>query len=367
MAAHYNRRMGRKPDPEARELAELDAWLSAGGFQRAKRPKGALARSRTQRDAQRKDPLPGTKPRPRKIRGRIEVLRPEWRHTPAWLTAGFSTRTGGFSTCFGGRDLNLSLLPADDPQAVERNRAAFLAALVRDRMQATTVALKQIHSGIIHVIHKAPRQALTGDGAVTNVPRMLLRVSVADCVPVLVADPRRKVVGAFHAGWRGTVQRIVEKGIGLMRMEYESDPRDLIAAIGPCIGACCYAVGEEVVDQFTTQFHYGQELFREVTDDDPIKRKYPLLFLTARAPGHSDLGPQIHLDLVEANRRQLLAAGLSPANIWGSGLCTSCRVDRLFSHRKEGGFTGRMVGAIGIFAGRGKASGSKRGGLRRSR
>src|SRR5439155_9426804 len=126
----------------------------------------------------------------------------------------------------------------------------------------------------------------------------------------LLTDTERKAVGAFHAGWRGTAKRIVEKGVGMMRLAYGSDPLEIRAAIGPCIRQCCYAVGEEVVDEFRSQFAYADSLFAHYFEDDPIKLKYPLLFLTARAPGHSNLGPQIHLDLVEANRRQLLDAGV---------------------------------------------------------
>jgi copper oxidase (laccase) domain-containing protein len=135
-----------------------------------------------------------------------------------------------------------------------------------------------------------------------------------------------------------------------MRMHYGSEPAQMHAAIGPCVGSCCYAVGREVVEEFHSQFGYAQELFHDVFDDDPVKKKYPLLFLTARAPGHSDLGPQTHLDLVEANRRQLIAAGLKPENIWTAGLCTSCNTDKLFSHRAERGQTGRMMGVVGLRA-----------------
>jgi copper oxidase (laccase) domain-containing protein len=103
-----------------------------------------------------------------------------------------------------------------------------------------------------------------------------------------------------------------------------------------------------VIDEFQSQFTYADELFSEVYDRDPIKEKYPLLFLTARAPGHSNIGPQTHLNLVEANRRQLLAAGIPEDHIWVAKECTSCRTDLLFSHRAEAGYTGRMMGVIGI-------------------
>src|SRR5258708_6695819 len=159
------------------------------------------------------------------------------------------------------------------------------------------------------------RAVLRGDGAMTNVPGVMLGVQVADCVPVLVADVRRRAVAAFHAGWRGTLARIVERGIGRMRLRYGSRPEDLVAVVGPSIGACCYSVGEEVRFEFESQFAYAPELFSEVYDSDPVRDKYPLLFLTARAPRHSNIGPQIHLDLWETNRRQLLDAGLKAKRI----------------------------------------------------
>jgi hypothetical protein len=190
--------------------------------------------------------------------------------------------------------------------------------------------------------------AIEGDGMMTAEHGILLGIQTADCIPVLIADTQKRVVAAFHAGWRGTVKRIVENGVGRMRLEFGSNPEDLSAAIGPGIRQCCYAVGEEVRGEFESQFTYTPELFREVYDSDPVKEKYPLLFLTARAPGHSNLGPSLHLDLIEANRRQLVDAGLRPENIFLQGDCTSCRTDHYFSHRGEHGFTGRMLSVIGI-------------------
>jgi len=278
-------------------------------------------------------------------RSKIEVLRAPNLELP-FVVHGFSTRGGGVSTVFGGKDLNLGIGKHDQAEPVAQNRKLFLEAIGGGEMKLQTV--RQIHSATIHCIDGLSAQPLSGDGLITGAPGLLLAIQVADCVPVLLLDPTHRSVGAFHAGWRGTAKRIVEKGVGLMQMSFGSDPAGLQAAIGPCIGQCCYAVGEEVIDEFHSQFDYAPTLFREVFDKDPIKRKYPLLFMTQRAPGHSDLGPQIHLDLVEANRRQLLAAGLKPQNIWSAGLCTSCHVDRLFSHRKEDGFTGRMMGVVGI-------------------
>src|SRR6185437_810756 len=133
-----------------------------------------------------------------------------------------------------------------------------------------------------------------------------------------------------------------------MRAVFGCRPEELYAAIGPCVHSCCYAVGGEVIDEFQSQFTYADALFSEVYDRDPIREKYPLLFLTARAPGHSNIGPQIHLDLVEANRRQLMAAGVPVEHIWSAEECTSCRTDLLFSHRAEAGYTGRMMAVAGL-------------------
>ena len=144
------------------------------------------------------------------------------------------------------------------------------------------------------------------------------------------------------------VKRIVEKGVGEMRRNFASNPRDLVAAIGPGVQGCCYEVGQEVRSKFESQFAYGSTLFREVKDSDPVRERYPLLFLTARAPGHSDLPVKIFLDLVEANRRQLIDAGLAPKNIEASAPCTACHSDLLFSFRADKGVTGRLMGVVGI-------------------
>lgn len=192
-----------------------------------------------------------------------------------------------------------------------------------------------------------PRQ-LVGDGLITDTPGLLLAIQTADCLPVIVADPQRHAIGVFHAGWRGTVKRIVEKGIGEMRKNFGSNPKHLIAAIGPGVQGCCYQVGEEVRSKFESQFAYGSRLFREVKDSDPVREKYPLLFLTARAPGHSDLPVQLFLNLVEANRMQLQDAGVPARNIDATASCTACHSDLFFSFRAEKGVTGRMMCVAGI-------------------
>jgi len=295
-------------------------------------------------------------------KSKLTVLRAHQLSQP-WLVHGFSTRLGGSSRAYGKGNLNLGFTPDDSRAAVERNRAAFLreiGAVTRQRSASRNtshtgtssvwplITLRQIHSDLIHCVDAIPDQPLTGDGMITATPGLLLAIQTADCLPVILVDAKRHVVGVFHAGWRGTVKRIVEKGVGEMQRCFGSRPRDLKAAIGPGIRGCCYEVGEEVRTKFESQFAYGASLFHEVKESDPVREKYPLLFLTARAPGHSDLPKKIFLDLVEANRRQLLDAGVPRKNIEASPLCTNCRPDLLFSYRAERGKTGRLMGVAGI-------------------
>lgn len=265
-----------------------------------------------------------------------------------WLAHGFSTRPGGFSRIYGGSALNLGFTRDDSKAAVERNRAAFLGELGVGDKPWPLVTLRQIHSDIIRFVDSPPDSQLIGDGLITATPGVLLGIQTADCLPIILVDPKRRAVGVFHAGWRGTVKRIVEKGAGEMLRCFGSRPRDLKAAIGPGIHGCCYEVGAEVREKFESQFAYAEKLFHEVEESDPVREKYPMLFLTARAPGHSILPKKIFLDLVEANRQQLLTVGVPAKSIEVSPLCTNCRTDLLFSYRAEKGRTGRMMGVVGI-------------------
>ena len=275
-----------------------------------------------------------------------------------WLAHAFSTRHGGVSRVYGGTALNLGFTKEDSRAAVERNRDLFLKELGASSGGKSwpLVALRQIHSDLIHRIDRKivdrieemPGQTLVGDGIVTDTAGLVVAIQTADCLPIVVVDPKRRAVGVFHAGWRGTVKRIVEKGVGEMRKHFGSNPRNLLAAIGPGVRGCCYDVGDEVRIKFESQFAYGASLFREVKESDPVREKYPLLFLTARAPGHSELPVKLFLDLVEANRRQLVDAGVMAKNIDASSTCTACHTDLLFSYRKEKGVTGRMLAAVAI-------------------
>jgi YfiH family protein len=208
--------------------------------------------------------------------------------------------------------------------------------------------LRQVHSDLIHLVSEETDNPLAGDGLITNSPGILLAVLTADCLPVILVDVRQRAVGAFHAGWRGTLKRIVEKGVGEMRRHCGTRPQELKAVIGPGIRGCCYQIGEEVRSKFESQFEYASALFRETKETDEIHEKYPLLFLTARAPGHSELPKKIFLDLAEANRRQLLDAGVQRQNIVDLGHCTACRTNQFFSHRAERGITGRMMAVVGV-------------------
>jgi hypothetical protein len=280
-----------------------------------------------------------------------------------WLVHGFSTRPGGFSRAYGSQTLNLGFTKDDSKATVERNRALFLneleassgsgkvssnASRKANSQLRPLVTLRQIHSDITRFVDSPLAPQLAGDGLITALPGLFLGIQTADCLPVILVDPKRRAVGVFHAGWRGTIKRIVEKGVGEMHRHFGSRPHDLKAAIGPGIHACCYKVGTEVREKFHSQFSYAAKLFHEVEERDPVREKYPMLFLTARAPGHSVLPKNIFLDLVEANKQQLLAAGVPAKNIEASPLCTNCRPDLLFSYRAEKGKTGRMMGVVAI-------------------
>ena len=283
-------------------------------------------------------------------KNKLQLLRSEKLARLPWLVHAFSTRHGGVSRVYGGNALNLGFTKHDSRAAVERNRDLYLKELgvANGRRSWPLISLRQIHSDLIHRVDRTPQQPLTGDGLVTDTPGLLVAVQTADCLPIILVDPKRPAVGVFHAGWRGTVKRIVEKGVGEMRKHFGSDPRNLVAAIGPGVQGCCYEVGEEVRNRFEAQFAYARSLFREVKESDPVREKYRMLFLTARAPGHSELPVKLFLDLVEANRRQLLDAGVLARNIEATAPCTACHTELLFSFRAAKGVTGRLMGAAGL-------------------
>jgi YfiH family protein len=260
-----------------------------------------------------------------------------------WLLHGFSSKPGGISDLNVEKVLNLGFTDWDSRENVVENRRRFQSALGANDLQL--ISLKQIHSDVIHLFNAAPHEPSKGDASITNRPGLLLAVQTADCVPILLVDPKKRAVAAIHAGWRGTLARIAVKAIGQLQMKFATNPLDLLSAIGPSIGPCCYEVGTEVATQFHSQFADAPAWFDEFrTGDEPN----PVQWLNRMPPGHQPPPKNVHLDLKKANRAQLLAAGLRPQNIFTCDLCTACRPDLLFSYRKQGPQSGRMMSVICI-------------------
>ncbi len=282
-----------------------------------------------------------------------------------WLIHAFSTRRGGISAapCAG---LNLGLTESDRRERVEENRQRFFRALGAKNF--TVPALRQIHSSHSFVVGRdgdgrlsyqlpgagpiaaAAEKPPAGDGLMTAEPGILLNIRVADCLPLLLVDTRRRVVAAVHAGWRGALARIIEKSVGDIRRALGSDPGKLIAAVGPSIRACCYEVGQEVVEAFHGSFAKAKSFFLPLrTRPEAATDRHSILFLSAYPPGHApEHLPAARLDLAVVARHQLVTAGLKPANILIADYCTACRTDLFFSHRREGPATGRQAAVIGI-------------------
>ncbi len=284
----------------------------------------------------------------RRVRG-IQVVESAAFDKLRWLTHGFSTRPGGASRVQEKEKpaLNLGFTEWDERERVAANREKFIAAIGARKMPLIT--MRQFHSDAIQLAAAPCAEAPSADALITNTPGLLLGVQTADCVPILLADTKRRVVAAIHAGWRGTLARIAVKTLGRMRMEFGTRADDVVAAIGPAIGQSCYEVGAEVAQAFANQFPPAAEWFEgpfaQLADGvDPLW----LPWLTMMPPGHVPPPPRVQLDLRAANRWQLIDAGVPEKNIEVSDLCTACRTDLLFSYRREGAKTGRMMAVIGI-------------------
>jgi YfiH family protein len=180
--------------------------------------------------------------------------------------------------------------------------------------------IKQIHSTrVVDAATILGQQVIEGDALVTNRPGLAVAVKTADCFPILLADPVARVVAAIHAGWRGTAAGIVKTAIERMKELYGSDPRDILAAIGPGIEPCCFEVGPEVAREFA---HWDRRLYSTTTTE--------------------------MVDLAAANAHQLADLGVPRNNIVHAGLCTADRTDLFFSFRKERDRAGRMVSWIAL-------------------
>jgi polyphenol oxidase len=184
------------------------------------------------------------------------------------------------------------------------------------------VRVRQVHGRVVRVIREGDAQtAADADAIVSTDPRLVASVRIADCVPVLIADRGQRVVAAVHAGWRGTAAGVTSETVKAISALGVA-PTDLIAAIGPSIGPCCYQVSGDVRDTMRGSWPGPDAWFAE----DGVGRW--------------------KLDLWRANRDQLQSAGVRPDSIVGSNLCTADHLDRFYSHRREGSETGRMVAAI---------------------
>ncbi len=251
----------------------------------------------------------------------------------AGVPHAFSTRKGGVSRAYtraeAPGELNLGFTASDPRENVLRNRACFLTEVFGT--VPPMVTLRQVHAAAIHRVglaEAAEEALLTGDGLLTDEPGVVLGIQTADCVPVLLADRKTGAVGAFHAGWRGTLARIVKQGVARMQAEYGSLPSNMAAVIGPAIGPCCYQVREEVETLFRAAFSHADALFTRASSADGDPERYS------------------HLNLEAANHRQLLEAGVPASSIETPGLCTHCQRDWFFSYRADEGFTGRMLAVI---------------------
>ncbi len=183
-------------------------------------------------------------------------------------------------------------------------------------MAAEIAALKQVHSDQV-LIATEPGDIGEGDALISNRAGVALSIRTADCLPILMADPRNRAVAAVHAGWRGTVSEIAPKVIQAMNRQFGSSPEDLVVAIGPGIGGCCFEVGPEVAAQFAPLF-----------------------------PERDDLSGRTRIDLVESTIRQLGRCGVKLGHIATSGMCTYCLAELFHSYRREPGTVERMVTAI---------------------
>jgi polyphenol oxidase len=242
----------------------------------------------------------------------------------AGLRHGFSTRMGG-APAGSESSLNLNYMPWDSAERVDANRERYLSALNLHGAQLAT--LHQVHSNRAYIIEEDYREwnQSEGDALITRIEGVALAVKVADCLPVLVADPVKRAVGAVHSGWRGTLSGVLRKTISEMERVFGTNPSDLVVAVGPGIRSCCYEVGPDVVERFEKDYR-GAGL------------------VSASAPGSG----KYFLDLVKALDVQLDLAGVPVENRFDLGACTRCNTGTFFSYRAEGAASGRMMAVIAL-------------------
>lgn len=254
--------------------------------------------------------------------GKIQYVRPAL--GKAGAVAGFTTRHEGVSRP-PYNSLNLGSNTLDSSHNVEGNRSLLARSLGATLDRFLTV--NQVHGTDLLVID-APNPELSHflklecDGIVTNQPGIMIAVCVADCVPILLHDPVKRVVAALHAGWQGTAARIAQKGVEAMAAMFGCNRKDIMAAIGPHIAPCCYEVDRPVREAFRKGGLAWDLVAKEQAEEKWL------------------------LDLGAANRHVLVDAGLLPAQVQSTDHCVSCNQELFFSYRRDGGDTGRQVGFI---------------------
>jgi polyphenol oxidase len=239
-----------------------------------------------------------------------------------------TTRIGGVSQA-PFDSLNVGTTSPDDQSHVAQNRA-----LVSQHLGMKVIPrLSMNHGNRVQVFREIPQDSSprpTADACITDTPGLSLSITTADCVPILFYCPNgkqaRPVVGLAHAGWRGTVSSIGAETVRAMIDEYGCRLEEIQAAVGPCIQSCCFEVDQSVADQFSQRFSEPR--------------------LIRQRPPAAEGEPKYDVDLVRANELVLLEAGLPSSNIAVSRLCSSCRSDLFFSHRRDKGRTGRMLSLI---------------------
>ncbi|MGE5484972.1 MAG: peptidoglycan editing factor PgeF [Ignavibacteriales bacterium] len=252
--------------------------------------------------------------------------------------AAFSTRLGGVSRGTY-ESLNLGYKTGDDPALVSRNRQIFWEETGLD--ESRHVRPEQVHSNVVAVVtgQDAGGIAPGADALVTCEPGIPLIAYFADCTPVFFLDPVTRSGGIAHAGWRGTVKGIVAGVVEKMASEFGSNPRDILAVIGPSIGPCCYVVGEDVRQAAARELPWAGAVLDELPVEGPA--------------------PKWRFDMWEANRRLLVDSGVDPGNISCWRACTSCGRETFFSYRRDGPGSGRMAGVFCLTAGGGEPGLSK--------
>ncbi len=262
--------------------------------------------------------------------------------------AVFSRRGGVSVAPFDS--LNLSMAVADERERVYANRRRAYGLFGRDT--DTVVHAHLVHGATVARVTTAENGTWVHhvDGLISDQPGCVLTMSFADCAPILLYDPVHRAIGLGHAGWKGAVADLPGALVRAMSQQFGSDPADLLAAVGPCIGPCCYEVGEIVIDAVRAAFAAPDELLRLTTNDQRPTRSDELRTIDDRHPPlatrHSPPATHRFFDLPEANRRNLRNAGVRHVEL--AEYCTACRTDLFFSHRAEKGRTGRFGVVLGL-------------------